>query len=425
MKAIIDCNSFYCACERLFRPELKDQPIIVLSNNDGCVISRSDEAKELGIQMAGPYYKIRSSVLQKNVAVFSSNYNLYGEISQRVMHVLKALAGEDNIEVYSVDECFVNLSHVPQNELHLFGLHLKRTVEKWTGIPVSVGVATSKVLCKAANRLSKKKKIETGGVVVLTNEDNIRNTLQMMKVGDIWGVGQRFALKLEEQGIHTAWDLRNTNEEWVRKNLGGVVGVRLIRELRGEECIGLKEELSVKKMISTTRMFSSPVFTLQELKESVAHYISRASEKLRRQSSCATELHVFVVTNDYASEYAYNPLNFGLTTTLPVATASTGELLKHAMQLITRLYKEGSRYLKAGVILNGIIPETAIQGSFFEQGASPRNKLLFEAIDNINASIGTDSIRFASSGLERKWKMKQDMLSPLYTSRWNELRDVT
>lgn len=424
MKAIIDCNSFYCACERLFRPELKDKPIIVLSNNDGCVISRSDEAKQLGIQMAGPYYKIRSSILEKQVAVFSSNYNLYGEMSQRVMGVLKNLVGEENLEVYSVDECFVNLHHLRENELQQFGLHLKKTVEQWTGIPVSVGVATSKVLCKAANRLSKKKKIETGGVVLLNNEQKIRSALESMKVGDIWGIGQRYAVKLEQLGIHTAWDLRNMNEEWGRKNLGGVVGVRLIRELQGQECIGLKEELSVKKMISTTRMYGSPVFTLHELKESVAYYVSRASEKLRRQRSCAKELHVFVVTNNYGNEYEYNPLNFGITTILPVATSSTGELLKHAMQLITTLYKEGSRYLKAGVILNDIIPETAIQANFFEPKTSPKNKVLFEAIDNINASIGGDSLRFASSGLQRKWKMKQDMLSPLYTSQWNELREV-
>lgn len=424
MKAIVDCNSFYCACERLFRPDLAHKPIIVLSNNDGCIISRSDEAKELGIQMAGPFYKIRSLIRQKEIAVFSSNYNLYGELSQRVMNTLKSIAGEDKVEVYSVDESFVDLNHIPQAQLSEFCMDLKTTIEKWTGIPVSIGVATSKVLCKAANRVSKMRKLETGGVVILRSEDRIREVLEKMKVGDLWGIGQRYAIKLEEQQIYTAWDLRNMNEEWGRKNLGGVVGVRLIRELRGEECIDIKDALIIKKMIATTRMFGAPVYLFEELRESVATYISRAAEKLRRQGYCARHLHVFVVTNDYKNGYEYAPQNFGLSMLLPFATSSTTELMNAALPLIEKLYMEGSRYLKAGVILSDFVPEGSIQGTFFSSHNSKQSDLLMSTIDNINASIGSDALKFASSGLDRKWKMQQNMRSPLYTSKWNELREV-
>ena len=423
MKAIVDCNSFYCACERLFRPDLAHKPIIVLSNNDGCIISRSDEAKALGIKMAGPYYKIRSSI-RKDTAVFSSNYNLYGGLSRRVMQTLKEYVGDNNVEVYSVDESFVDLSHIPSDQLQNFCLDLKYTVEKWTGIPVSIGVAKSKVLCKAANRISKKKKIETNGVVVLQSEDTIKEALEKMKVSDVWGIGQRFAIKLEEYGVSTAWDLRNMNEEWGRRNLGGVVGVRLIRELNGVPCIGLKDELLVKKMIATTRMFSSPVKTLRELKEAVSSYVSRAGEKLRKQKYCAKQMHVFVITNDYKNAYEYTPQNFGLSSTLPVATASTTELISYALPLVRRLFSEGSRYLKAGVILSELVPESSIQGSFFSSHTTSQYNSLMETIDSINAGIGGEALKFASSGLDRKWKMRQGMRSPLYTSRWNELKEV-
>ena len=425
MKAIVDCNSFYCSCERLFRPELLHKPVIVLSNNDGCIISRSDEAKRLGLQLAGPFYKIRSSIREKDIAVFSSNYNLYGELSQRVMETLKFFVGEKNVEVYSVDESFVNLAHIPLHQLQEFCLELKHSVEKWTGIPVSIGVAKSKVLCKAANRISKKGKVENEGVVFLHSEDTIRKALEQMSVGDIWGVGQRFAIKLEEQGIKSAWDLRNMPEEWGRKNLGGVVGVRLIRELKGEECISIKEALVVKKMIATTRMFGEPLTSLMDLKEAVAAYVSRAAEKLRLQKYCAQHLYVFVVTNDYKTEYLYNPQNFGIDLTLPVATSSTHELINHALCLLEKLFKDGSRYLKAGVILSEFVPESSIQGNFFSSDYTPRDRLLMETIDSINASLGNDALKFASSGLERKWTMRQGMRSPFYTSKWNELREVT
>lgn len=424
MKAIVDCNSFYCSCERVFRPELAKIPVIVLSNNDGCIISRTDEAKDLGFKMAGAYYQVRSLAKNNNVAVFSSNYNLYGDLSQRVMHTLKSFAGDENVEVYSVDESFLDLDSVPGVGLTGFCKDVKNSVEKWTGIPVSIGVASTKVLCKVANRLAKKDKDETQGILVLDTPVKIDTALQRTSVGDIWGIGQRYARKLEEQNILTAFQLSLMNEEWGRKNLGGVVGVRLIRELRGEPAIELKDPLTVKKMITTSRMFGTPVTELSQLKEAVATYVSRAAEKLRRQSCAAKDMYVFVVINDYQDEYEYKPETFGLNVRLPVATSSTNLLIDHAFPLVEQLFRNGSKFLKAGVILDGLVPDNCIQSNLFESPASSSNQVLMEALDNINFSMRDDVIKFASSGLNLEWKMQQGMRSPRYTSRWDELREV-
>lgn len=424
MKAIVDCNSFYCSCEKVFRPDLLNKPIVVLSNNDGCIISRNDEAKSLGVKMAGPYYQAKSLIEENDVAVFSSNYNLYGDMSERIMQTLRGLAGEKNVEVYSVDECFLNLDHVPHEQLHGFCIYLKKTIEQWTGVEVSIGVATSKVLCKVANRLSKKNKKGTKGVVVLNTEEDIVNALKKTPVDAIWGVGRRYALKLEGMAIKTAWDLRNTNEEWARIHLGGVVGVRLIRELRGEPCIEMKDPLKVKKMITTTRMFGKPVTELIHLKEAVATYISRAAEKLRRQFCCTRMIHVFVVNNDYETTYKYNPATHGCHTILPIATSLTNKLIEHALPLVDHLYKKGSRYLKAGVIFSSLVPDECIQGNLFNASAKDAQHLLMNTIDNINFSMRDDAIKFVSSGLTRNWKMRQELRSARYTSRWEELKEV-
>ena len=345
-------------------------------------------------------------------------------MSQRIMQTLKGLAGENNVEVYSVDESFVNLSHVPQEQLHSFCLYLKNTIEQWTGVAVSIGVATSKVLCKVANRLSKKDKMGTKGVVVLSTPEDIAGALQKTPVDALWGVGRRYASKLEDLGIKTAWDLHNINEEWARTHLGGVVGVRLIRELRGEPCIEMKDPLKVKKMITTTRMFGKPVTELKHLKEAVATYVSRAAEKLRRQFCSAKEIYVFVVNNDYETTYRYNPTTHGCHTILPVATSLTNQLIEHALPLVDQLYSKGSRYLKAGVIFSSLVPGECIQGNLFNASAKTSQHSLMDTIDNINFSMRDDAIKFVSSGITRNWKMRQDLRSDRYTSRWDELREV-
>jgi DNA polymerase V len=252
MKAIVDCNSFYCSCERVFKPHLAERPVVVLSNNDGCIISRSDEAKKLGVGMAGPYFMAKPIIEKNDVAVFSSNYNLYGDMSRRVMDTLRQLVGEQHVEVYSVDEAFIDLSFLSQNELRVFALKMKKTVELWTGVAVSVGVGPTKTLAKLANGISKKNKQLTQGVAVLETEEKIDRALKMTAVRDLWGVGGRSADKLLKQKVFTAWDLRLMPEEWVRRNLGGVVGLRLLKELKGEEAI-MMDEYKDKKMIATTR----------------------------------------------------------------------------------------------------------------------------------------------------------------------------
>jgi len=423
MKAIIDCNSFYCACEKLFRPEIRTSPVVVLSNNDGCIISRSDEAKKLGLDMAGPFFKAKAAIEKNGVAVFSSNYNLYGDMSKRVMDTLKTLT--PHVEVYSVDEAFVL---VPENEnarLYQFGIAAKEKIEQWTGISVSIGIGETKVLCKVANRLAKKDKKGSSGVTVLQSEIQIREALERTSIDEVWGVGRRYAVKLKDQGITDAWQLRNMPEEWARKNLGGIVGVRLIRELNGHPCIDIQDPLENKKMIASTRMFGKPVFQLQELTEAVASYTSRAAEKLRRQWCTASFMNVFLVSNDHPfHQYQYNPETIHAFYRLPVATSHTNELIRRAVPLVAQLYRPGSRYLKAGVILSGIVPENVQQSNLFEKSPDKKVKKLMEAIDNINASISHDTVKYVSSGVKREWKMRQDFRSPRYTSAWKELKEV-
>jgi len=419
MKAIVDCNSFYAACERVFKPSLHGKPVVVLSNNDGCIVSRTDEAKALGIQMAGPYYQNKKEIEENNVAVFSSNYHLYGDLSRRVMETLHLLSPQ--VEVYSVDESFLDLSGIDAGELLEYALFIKHTTELWTGIPVSVGVAPTKVLSKVANRLAKKDKSGTKGVVVLHTLEQQIDALRKTAVEDIWGVGHAGSKMLRMFNVNTAWDLRNRSEQWARKNLGGVVGVRLIKELNGMPCIEMKNPLTTKKMIATTRMFGKPVYELKELKEAVATYITRASEKLRRQSSAASALSIFLVHSDNRNQQEYAPSSRSSYITLPSATYLTNVLIAHAMPLVEALYNRGSKYIKAGVVLGNIVPCDMIQFNLFEAPESANAKKLMHMIDNINFSMRNDILKFASAGTKKNWKMRQEMRSKRFTTRWEEL----
>ena len=427
MKAIVDCNSFYCSCERVFRPDLAEKPVVVLSNNDGCIVSRTDEAKKLGVGMAAPYYQNKDVIQKNDVVVFSSNYNLYGDLSMRVMDTLRELVGDDKVEVYSVDEAFLDLDMIPGNQLQLAAEHIKEIVEQWTGIKVSIGVAPTKVLAKVANRLSKKDKKGTDGVLVIDTEEKIIDALKRTKVEDIWGVGYRSITKLKELwSIYDGLQLRNMSEEWGRVNLGGVVGTRLIKELKGIPCIEIKDPLEKKKMITTTRMFGKPVTELKDLKEAVATYTSRAAEKLRRQFCAANFINVLVVTNDYKdNQYEYSPQTNHIHTKLLQPTSHTNELIKQAVLLVEKLYHPGSRYLKAGVILGGLVPDVSIQGDIFKTETANHRRLLMEAMDNINFSMRDDVVKYVASGLKRNWKMRQELRSGRYTTRWDELFEVS
>ena len=426
MYAIVDCNSFYCSCERLFMPHLDHKPVVVLSNNDGCIISRSDEAKAIGVGMAGPYFLAKPLIEKYNVATFSSNYNLYGDLSWRVMETLRILLGEENVEVYSVDEAFLNLDEFANGDLQEAGLRIRETVELWTGIKVSVGVAPTKVLSKVANHLAKKNKIATECVVVLDTKEKIATALQDTPIGEVWGVGRQYAqILIEMNAVFTAFDLTKKTEEWAHKNLGGVVGIRLLKELKGEPAIEMKDELTVKKMIATTRMFGSPVRNISDIKEAVATYTSKAAEKLRRQQSAANIISVFVVPKEqsHTTHFSHGP-TISSYVTLPVATSATHELIKPAVKLVDKLFEKGRLYKKAGVMLSGLVPDTTIQGNLFAAEADNNKRLLMSMIDNVNFAMRNDIVKFAASGTTRDWKMRQELRSPRYTSRWEEIREV-
>jgi DNA polymerase V len=423
MIGIVDCNSFYCSCERLFKPDLLHKPVVVLSNNDGCIISRSDEAKAVGIEMGSPYFMQKNDLKKNGVITFSSNYHLYGDLSWRVMETLRTMLPDGCVEVYSVDESFIDLAHIEPTALQSFTVSLKNIIEQWTGISVSIGVAPTKALSKVANRLAKKNKQVTGCVLILNTDKKIIQALQKTPIADVWGIGYQYAKKLSNYGINTAYDLTLRTENWAHQELGGVVGARLFRELKGFPCIDMQSERVTKHMIATTRMFGNPVTTLHELEEAVATYTARAAEKLRRQHAAARGITVLIVPKQEVkgSYYRHGPTKSGAVR-LPLATALTNELVKAALELVRSLFEAGKTYKKAGVILSDIVPETVIQGNLFAQAPdNTKARALMEAIDNINFSMRGDILKFAASGTTRNWKMRQEMRSPRYTTRWEEL----
>jgi DNA polymerase V len=405
MIGIVDCNSFYCSCERLFKPDLLHKPVVVLSNNDGCIISRSDEAKAVGVEMGSPFFMQKKNLEKNGVATFSSNYHLYGDLSWRVMETLRTMLPEGCVEVYSVDESFIDLAHIEPAALQSFTFSLKTIIEQWTGISVSIGVAPTKALSKVANKLAKKNKQITGCVLILNTEKKITQALQKTPIGDVWGIGHQYA----------------------HQELGGVVGARLFRELKGFPCIDMQSERVTKHMIATTRMFGNPVTTLHELEEAVATYMARAAEKLRRQHAAARGITVLIVPKQEVkgSYYRHGPAKTA-SIRLPLASALTNELVKPALELVRSLFEAGKTYKKAGVILSDIVPESVIQGNLFVAVPTSSEKLakgraLMEAVDNINFSMRGDILKFAASGTTRNWKMRQEMRSPRYTTRWEEL----
>ena len=426
MKAIVDCNSFYCSCERVFRPDLESKPVVVLSNNDGCIISISNEAKALGVDMAVPYFQAKENIDKNGIETFSSNYNLYGDLSRRVMQTLQHLVGEENVEIYSVDEAFLDLLHIPKDQLHDCANQLRETVEQWTGVSVSVGIGQTKVLSKVANRLAKKMRVPSK-TWVLDSEEATADALQRTLVGDMWGIGRRYANKLLERNIHTAWELKHMNEEWAKNNLGGVVGVRMIRELNGIQAIQMNDPLENKKMIATTRMFGRAVHELQDIKEAIATYTTRAAEKLRRQQSAASMISVFVIPKQ--SFQLGNYRNSGNArssyTTLATPTSLTHELIKPALEMAERIYRKEEKYSKAGVTLSGLVPDGSIQSNLFTSSNENQKRGLMNMLDNINFSMRDDVIKYAAAGTDKHWKMRQEFRSPRYTSRWDELREVS
>jgi len=375
--------------------------------------------------MAGPYFMAKPLIEKHDVAVFSSNYNLYGDLSWRVMETLRMMLGKKNVEVYSVDEAFLDLSIFPLEDLPAIAKEIRTTVEDWTGIKVSVGIAPTKVLAKLANRMAKKNKHLTDCITVLDTDEKISAALHKTPVSDIWGVGFQYAKKLKELwGIYDAWQLRNLSDEFAHTHLGGVVGIRLVRELKGITSEEMEDELVNKKMIATTRMFGNPVGDIDSIKEAVATYTSRAAEKLRRQHSAARVINVFVVAKGENHNVDFRGATHSSYIKLPTATSFTNELIKPAVALVDKLYEKGTFYKKAGVMLSGIVPDMSIQGNLFVSENKNCERKLMDMIDNINFSQRDDVLKFAASGTTRDWKMRQELRSPRYTTRWDELYEV-
>jgi DNA polymerase V len=416
--ALVDCNNFYVSCERLFNPRLNGKPVIVLSNNDGCAVARSNEAKALGIPMGAPLFKIKDMVEQHGVQVFSSNYTLYGDLSQRVMETLAQFTPE--MEVYSIDEAFLELSGMPSSDLATYGRQIRSVVKQWTGIPVSIGMGSTKTLAKLANRLAKKS-ATAQGVLDLTNSQHLEEALQRTPVEDIWNIGYRSAQFLKKYGITSALHLKDSNDRWIRQQLK-VTGQRTVWELRGICCYPLVTKTLPKKSTCVSRSFGRPINELCELREAVATYTSRAAEKLRRQHLATEKITVFLQTNRFREDL---PQHYGsLTLPLAVATNSTLELLPLALLLINSLYREGHHYKKAGVILAPLVPADTLQMNLFYQPPQARDDRLMETLDSINREYGSGTLHLGATGLDPTWQMKAGNRSPRYTTCWEEIPQV-
>ena len=424
MQAIVDCNSFYCACERLFQPQLQHAPVVVLSNNDGCIVSRSDEAKQLGINMAIPYFQAKELIEKNKVHAFSSNYHLYGDLSWRVMETMRQLAPPGCVEVYSVDEAFINLDHIASDQLQDYCVSLKKKIETWTGISVSIGVGPNKVLSKVANRLAKKSKLLTGCVVILNDTKKIQAALQSTPIDDVWGIGYSYSEKLKTYGINTAYALSIKDLSWGKRFLGGVPGMKLIRELKGMHSHDMQAPRTSKKMIATTRMFGRTVSEWQEIEEALATYATRTAEKLRRQHSAAYGVSVFLLKKTPPqtdiSHYHHGRQVSGYVK-LDNPSNLTPDIIKAVVALGKSLYEQGELYKKAGVILSDFVPDNALQTNLFVAPRDQNRKKLMNVIDNMNAAFRDDILKFATSGTQKNWKMRSERRSKRYTTRWDEL----
>ncbi len=406
--ALVDCNNFYASCERLFRPELNGKPVVVLSNNDGCIVARSNESKVLGIPMGEPYFKAKQYLEANGVTAFSSNYELYGDISNRVMTTLSEFAME--IDIYSIDEGFLLLPDKSPDELFELSKLIRATVLKKTGIPVSVGISLTKTLAKLANSKAKKDPL---GVYLLLSERKRDIVLSKCDVGDIWGIGKKSAEKLRRWNIHTAMDLINAEESQVRK-IVSINGVKTAQELSGKSAIG-SESLEYSKSATFSRTFNKPIEKEDELREAVSYYATRVSEKIRKKNLVAEQITVYLDTGGFVDKKYFNSETVRIT-----GANDTGKIIKECVNIFSRIYREGIRYKKAGVILASLKSDEFIQEDLFEESTEEENELI-NTLDSINNKLGKDSISFLSSGIKRDWDMKRERRSPRYTTNWAEI----
>ncbi len=415
--ALIDVNNFYVSCERVFNPKLKNKPVVVLSNNDGCAISRSKDAKALGVVMGAPWFKMQELVKQHGIIGLSSNYALYADMSNRVMTTLNDFS--PNQEVYSIDECFLDLTGF-NRDLKAYGQEMRGRILKWTGLPVCVGVGSTKTLAKLANHIAKKQS-QFDGVCNLNQltEDELNKVFSNIEVGEVWGVGRRLASKLKVLGINTVLDLKRADPEYIRGQFS-VVMAKTVSELNGTVCIELEEISPPRKQILSSRSFGHTVRDFNSLAESITLYMSRAAEKLRKQNSFAGSVHVYIRTSPFKLDEPH--YSNGMTIPMPSPTDDSRQLVKISLWALKRIYRPGFNYAKAGVMLSEIVPKAGIQNDLFSQPVSnQKSEALMSAMDDINRKMGRESIKLASEGFKRPWKMRQENKSPNYTTDWSGL----
>ena len=407
--ALVDCNSFYVSCERLFNPSIIKKPVVVLSSNDGCVISRSTEAKILGIKMGEPYFKVEKIVKKNDVKVFSSNYSLYGDISRRVMKTLKQFSPQ--IEIYSIDEAFLNLSSVKDEDLLEHGNKIRKTVLKWTGIPSSIGIATTKTLSKAANHIAKKEK---SGIVNLINSKQIDKLLAEIKINDVWGVGRQLTKFYIKNGISTAYQLKNTANSWVKKNTN-VFGSRTAMELKGVSCISLEPHQEKRKNCCVSRSFGKKVTKLEELKESITTHCLNTAEKIGVDNQTARKVTVFIRTSPFQKDKNYYANTKDID--LPIRTNDSIALIKEALIALKYIYKKGYKYQKTGIILSGLEDADVYRKNLFSTISSEEKRTrLMKAIDYTNTKYGRNALSIAQAGLKRGWNIKRQHSSKIDTA---------
>ena len=413
--ALLDCNNFYASCERVFDASIKEKPVVVLSNNDGCVIARSNEAKEIGVTMGAPLFKVESLLDEHDAEIFSSNYALYGDMSWRVMNLLHNFTPE--VEVYSIDEAFLNLEP-RKKSLDNLAHSIREKMYKWTGIPVSIGIAETKVLAKIANKRAKKSELKAQGILNLYRSDKTESILKETNVEDVWGIGYRSSLKLKANNILTAWQLREMDNRFVRRLLT-VTGARIGLELRGIKCLPFEQVQIKKHSITCSRSFGQIVTNYFQLKEAVLYFLTRACEKMRKHNLAANAITVLISTDRFRP--VPEPYSNSATYSSTYPTDSNQEIQEWTIKTLERIYKKGFDYRKAGIILSGLVPKEKLTTRMFDDEKFQQQHQLMKAIDEINQKFGKDTVRFGSVKTEGIWKMKQTRKSQSYTTNWNQI----
>ena len=414
--ALADCNNFYASCERVFNPKLYNRPVVVLSNNDGCVVARSNEAKALGIPMGIPLFQIRDLIKKHGVAVYPSNYALYGDMSRRVMSILQRHCAD--VEIYSIDEAFLKLDFYgfDEDKCFSFALDLRAKILQWTGLPVSIGIAPTKTLAKLANHIAKKQTDE--GVFVLRPQ---HPKLEKIDIEEVWGVGTAYKRRLNAIGVQTVAQLAQVNEYWMKKEFG-IVGLRMLKELKGFPCLDLEPPVESRKNTMVSRSFKSDIYKLEDLSEAVAIYATRLGEKLRKFDQQASVLTIFLWANRFKNKRPDGRSCFSRTVELPLATSNTNELIAWSLGVVRAIYQKGTNYKKAGILASDLSPQSLLQTNLFvPEAPTLKSAKLMQAMDTINRQMGRNTVYFAACGKSPNFKLKAERKSQRFTTRWNEM----